>query len=165
VADQKAPAADQIAERLRTLEDREAIRDLIAQYGPLADSGSAAELAALWLDDGTYAVGAIGEANGRAEIAALIEGPAHQQLMAQGCAHLLGPVTIEIDGNLAMARGHSIVFRHTEAGFETARVAANRWELRRGLDGWQVTRRDNALLDGDAAARALLSPPVVRHQS
>ena len=33
------PAADTLAARLPALEDREAIRDLIARYGPAADSG------------------------------------------------------------------------------------------------------------------------------
>ncbi len=33
------PAADTLAARLQALEDREAIRDLIARYGPAADSG------------------------------------------------------------------------------------------------------------------------------
>jgi len=37
-----------LEERLQALEDREAIRALIARYGPLADSGDAAGVAALW---------------------------------------------------------------------------------------------------------------------
>ena len=37
-----------LEQRLRALEDREAIRNLIASYGALADCGAADELAALW---------------------------------------------------------------------------------------------------------------------
>lgn len=151
---------DSLAARLQVLEDREAIRSLIASYGPLADSGDAERLAALWQPDGTYAVGAMGEARGREQIAALITGRIHQSLMAQGCAHVLGPVAIALAGDYASARCHSVVFRHTETGFEAFRVSANRWELARGPDGWQVTHRDNAVLDGDAAAQALLNPGV-----
>ena len=148
---------ERLAERLRALEDREAIRDLIARYGPLADSGQAEAVAALFAEDGIYAVGGMGEAQGRAAIAVLISGPVHQSLMADGCAHVLTSPAIALEGDRAVARCHSIVFRHEDGEWAPVRVAANRWELTRGKAGWQVTRRDNALLDGSAASRALLS--------
>lgn len=149
-----------LSRRLQELEDREAIRELIASYGPLADSGHASALAELWIEDGTYGVGGMGNAEGREAIAGLIEGPVHQSLMAAGCAHLLGPVAIEIDGDRATARGHSLVLRHTGQGFEAYRVSANRWELVRSEGRWLVSHRENALLDGTEAARELLSPPA-----
>jgi len=144
--------------RLQALEDREAIRELIARYGPLADSGDAKGVSALWTEDGVYAIVGFGEARGRTEIAALIDGNNHRQLMGDGCAHVLGPVAIDLDGDKAIARGHSLVLRWTGTEFEVHRVAANCWELSRGQGGWLVTRRDNALLQGEAAAQALLHP-------
>jgi uncharacterized protein (TIGR02246 family) len=151
-----------LAARLQALEDREAIRELVAQYGPLADTGDAEALAALWCQDGTYEVVGFATAQGRAEIAAMIDGPVHRQLMADGCAHVLGPVAVRLDGDRATARGHSVVFRKAEAGFEAGfeavRVSANRWTLVRTEQGWRVSHRANALLDGDEAARILLSP-------
>lgn len=147
---------DSLETRLRTLEDKEAIRELIARYGPLADSGDSEGIVGLWADDGSYAVGGMTEAKGKAAIADLIDGETHRQLMRGGCAHLLGPVAIELNGDVAVARGHSIVFRNVGAGFEAWRVSANRWELERGDQGWQVRRRVNAPLDGSEAARALL---------
>jgi uncharacterized protein (TIGR02246 family) len=152
------------AARLRALEDREAIRELIAGYGPLADTGDAAGVAALWQDDGSHAVGGMEESVGRNAIAALIDGPIHRQLMADGCAHILSPVAIDLDGDRAMARGYSCVFRWTGESWQAARVSANRWELARGTMGWEVVRRDNALLNGDQAALSLLTPPTARHQ-
>jgi uncharacterized protein (TIGR02246 family) len=146
-----------LAQRLQVLEDREAIRTLIAQYGPLADSGDAAAVAALWAEDGEYAVAGFAAAKGHAQIAALIDGPVHRALMAQGCAHVLGPVAITLDGDKATARGHSVVFRHEAGTFAAHRVAANRWSLERRAAGWRVVHRANALLDGAAAARVLLS--------
>jgi ketosteroid isomerase-like protein len=148
---------DSLETRLRILEDKEAIRELIAHYGPLADSGDSEGVAALWAEDGSYAVGGMAAANGRAAIAGLIDGETHRQLMRSGCAHLLGPVAIELDGDVAIARGHSVVFRYINAGFEVWRVSSNRWELERGSEGWLVRRRVNAPLDGSEAARALLS--------
>lgn len=150
--------AERLAERLRALEDREAIRDLITRYGPLADSGDAAGVAALFAEHGVYAVGGMGEAHGHTAIAALIEGPVHHALMDDGCAHVLTAPIIELAGDRAVARCHSVVFRHEDGNWAAVRVSANRWELQRGVGGWQVARRDNALLDGSAAARLLLSP-------
>lgn len=142
--------------RLAELEDREAIRNLVASYGPLADSGDAEGVAALWAEDGVYAVGGFGENAGREAIAALIRAPFHQQLMQDGCAHALGPVHIQLDGARALAIGYSVVFRRAGKGFEAWRVSANRWELEKRNCRWQVRRRRNALLDGVAAARLLL---------
>ena len=151
--------------RLRALEDREAIRDLIAGYGPLADSGDARAVADLWTGDGVYEVLGFARAQGHEAIAGLITGPVHQALMARGCGHLLGPVTIVLDGDRAELRGHSVLFRRQDSGdgFEAYRVSANRWQLRRtaaaGHGGWRVTHRSNAVLDGDPAARLLLAAP------
>lgn len=144
--------------RLGELEDREAIRNLVASYGPLADSGDAEGLAALWTEDGIYEVGGFGENAGREAIAALIRAPFHQQLMRDGCAHVLGPVHIRLDGERALAIGYSVVFRRMGEGFEAWRVSANRWELEKHRGRWYVRRRRNALLDGDEAARVLLAP-------
>lgn len=149
--------------RLMALEDRAAIEALIASYGPLADSGDAAGLAKLWTEDGTYTVGGFGTATGHSEIAALIQGPTHQELMRTGCAHILSPHVIALDGDLASATGYSIVFRKQGNAFQPWRVSANRWELTRTRDGWRVRHRDNAPLDGSDAARALLSQPTDRH--
>lgn len=148
---------ESIAERLRTLEDREAIRDLIARYGPLADAGDPQAVAALWSEDGSYTVGGMGEARGRSAIAALISGPLHQSLLDDGCAHVLTSPAIDLAGDSAVARCHSVVFRHEDGEWVAVRVSANCWELARTSAGWRVVRRENALLDGAAAARALLS--------
>lgn len=147
--------AEDLADRLRALEDREAIRNLIARYGPLADSGQAAVVAQLWCEDGVYAVGGMGEARGHAAIAALIDGATHRALMAAGCAHVLGPVAVDLDGDDAVAWGHSLVVCTEDGGYRIVRASANRWQLRRTAKGWLVARRDNRLIDGGEAALAL----------
>lgn len=158
-------ALENLNRRLTAIEDREAIRDLIARYGSLADTGQAQALSALWTDDGVYEVVGFGRAVGHAAIAALIDGPVHRALMADGCAHALGPVAVDLDGDRAVARGHSVVFRCVSVSsmngvprFEAHRVSANRWALVRTDRGWRVTHRANALLDGAEAARTLLLP-------
>lgn len=148
--------------RLAALEDRESIRNLIASYGPRADSGDAAGAAALWEEEGVYAVGGFGEHAGRAAIGALIDGRTHRGLMSAGCAHVLSPVQVELDGDSALAIGYSCVFVRRDAAFEVYRVAANRWDLRKHDGQWRVLRRTNQLLDGEEAARVLLRNPAIR---
>lgn len=155
-----ADTLESLSARLRRLEDLEEIRALIAQYGPLADSGKAEKLSQLWREDGEYEIFAYATARGRKAIAKLIEDEDHQSLMADGCAHLLGPVAIELDGDNATARGHSVVLRHADHSFEVFRVSANKWNLERDSVGWRVVRRTNALLDGQEAARLLLAPAI-----
>lgn len=152
--------AESIESRLAALEDAEAIRNLIAFYGPLADSGQADAVAMLWEPDGIYAIAGIGEAKGRKAIADLITGPQHQSLMNAGCAHLLGPVAVSLSGTDAEAWGHSVVVRQDGGGFGIARASANHWVLRRSATGWRVVRRDNAVLDGDPSAFQLFSGAV-----
>lgn len=147
-----------LARRVRLLEDRETIRNLIAAYGPAADSGEVAAAAALWSKTGVYDVGGMGLSVGRAAIEALLMGETHQSLIRDGAAHVLSPLHLDINGDDAVAIGYSCVFRRRDGGFVADRVSANRWELRREDGTWRVTRRVNRLLDGAAEARDLLRP-------
>lgn len=138
------PMADSPARRLQRLEDAEAIRNLIAVYGPLADAGKADDVAKLWTEDGEYDVGGYGVAKGRAAIAGLIAGDTHRELMAAGCAHILSPHHIIIDRDRATATGNSMVLRRSGDRFEIWRASTNIWELERRNDGgWLVVRRVN----------------------
>ncbi|WP_176593646.1 nuclear transport factor 2 family protein [Sphingobium sp. EM0848] len=143
--------------RIAALEDREAIRELIARYGPLADAGDCAGAAALWTEDGIYEVGGFGSYQGRAAIQALLEGESHQGLIHGGAAHVLSPPVIDLDGDCAIAHTYSIVFRKCGDNWEAHRVSANLWQLVRTDEGWKVSRRVNRSLDGSEEARALNS--------
>lgn len=145
--------------RLRALEDREAIRDLIAAYGPLADAGDAAGVAALFAADGEYDVGGWGVLKGRDELMTIVENPTHQAWVEQGVAHVLSAPQISLAGESALAVNHSLVLlRQADETWQTVRAAANRWELARQSDGlWKITRRVNRLLDGSPDAKAILS--------
>ena len=149
-------ASNDLAARIAILEDREAIRDLIARYGPLADAGDCAGAAALWTEDGVYEVGGFGSYKGRAAIQALLEGESHQTLIHGGAAHVLSPPVIELSGDSATAQTYSVVFRKVGDCWEAHRASANMWHLVRTDRGWKVARRINRLLDGSADAHALL---------
>lgn len=150
-------ALDDIAARLAVLEDKEAIRSLIACYGPLADAGDCAGAAALWTHDGVYEVGGFGVYRGRAAIQVLLESESHQALIAGGSAHVLSAPVIALNGDVALAQTYSVVLRRAGDTWEAHRVAANEWRLlRTSEDGWRVAHRLNRLLDGSAEARELI---------
>lgn len=144
-----------IEERLQRIEDELEIRRLVSAYGPAVDSGDAAAVVALWTEDGVYDTDAI-RLEGHSGIAAMVEGSQHQGLIANGAAHILGAPHIVIDGDRAVVTQYSRVFRHTDAGFETYRVAANRWELIRTPEGWRATLRTVRLVNGSEEARSIL---------
>jgi SnoaL-like domain len=152
---------DDTAKRLGALEDRAAIADLIASYGPLADTGNGEALAQLWVEDGEYEIGGFGSVKGRAALAEMLESETHRDLMERGCAHVLSPHTITLSGDQATAIGYSIVMRKAGETYELWRVSANRWFLVRTADGWRVKRRENTTLDGSLDARQLLEMPNV----
>ena len=144
--------------RVRALEDRRAIIDLVSRYGPAADSGDGEALAALWAPDGRYRFD--DTVLERADLPGLVDIDTHRAFMAAGCAHVLSAPRIDIaaDGESAIAVNHSVVLTHEDGVWRPARVSANRWQLVRTDDGWRVAGREVRLLDGSAAARDLLRP-------
>ena len=132
-----------LADRIGRLEDIEAVRNLIASYGPAADRGDAQAVTDIWWPDGEYDVGGYGVAKGRQEIAGLIASETHKALMAQGCAHILSPHEITINGTSAEASGYSTVFRKIDTGFEAWRVSYNEWKFEKRDGEWRATLRVN----------------------
>ena len=141
--------------RLGRLEDERAVARLLAAYGPLADSGDA---------DGVYDIEAVRLA-GREGIRGMVRSPAHQEWIRRGCAHLVGPPHVTVDGDEAVAVCHSLMVVHDEGAYVVRRATANHWRLRRARDGesggggtgWLVTARTNSVLDGRAGSPALLN--------
>jgi uncharacterized protein (TIGR02246 family) len=147
---------DELSARLRELEDREAIRNLIASYGPAVDRGDSMGGAEFFAENGAYDVGGYGVHRGHAAIAELFDGDVHQGLIMNGASHFLSPMRIDLSGDAAVAVGYSVVFTWADGAFKAHRIAANRWELARTGGDWRVTLRVNRLLDGAEEARALL---------
>ena len=145
--------------RLQQLEDEREITRLITSYGPLVDSGSADEVAALWTENGVYDVGERYMGN-RAEIHDMVLSDDHQGLIGMGCCHFLGPVHVTVEGDTARAVCHSILLVHHKERYLPVRVGANHWELERTPDGWRTTRRRTRGLNGSAEAPQLLAAGI-----
>lgn len=153
-----AELADRVAAleaRLSRMEDERAVANLIASYGPLADSGNAEGTAALWEQDGVYDVDEL-LMTGREQIAAMVRSRHHRSWIEGGCAHLVGPPHVRVDGDEATAVCHSLMIVRRDSRYVVRRATANHWRLRKGPDGWHVTTRTNRVLDGRPESPELL---------
>lgn len=147
----------ELTARVEALEDRAAIVALMTTYGPAIDAGDADAVAQVWTEDGEYDVDT-GVMRGHAEIRAMVRGPMHQGFIRGGCAHILEPGDVVINGDTAVATCKSLLVTADGPGgpFTVARATANRWELVRIAGRWRCRRRVGRLLDGRPEARALL---------
>jgi hypothetical protein len=156
-------------DRLRAVEDTLAIYHLIASHPPAADTGTDGYYRNAFTTDGSIDLGGGKGANGNEAIAAIVKTPEHQAAIAGGLCHFAGLPRVELDGDTAVATSYlQIISPDRQAsprelsghgsttGFRIHRVGANRWELKRGKDGWKVTRRILRPLDGSDDAQALL---------
>jgi hypothetical protein len=149
---------DDLAARLRRLEDEAAIRRLLLTYGPSADAGLVASAARVWLEDGVYDWDAGAPPyEDRAAVQAMLEGDTHQGLIGSGVAHFAGPALIELEGDRATALTYSLIMRRDadQGRHYLWRVSAARWDLERHDGAWGVRRRTNRLMDETGAGRLL----------
>jgi hypothetical protein len=158
-----------LEERLRAVEDRFEILNLIANHPPAADTGTGAWYRDAFLPDAVTDLGGGKAARGNETIGATVERDEHQAAMAQGLAHFAGLPHIEIDGDTAVVTSYlqiltpnvsaepaALAGHGTSKGFRVHRVGANRWELRRTPQGWKIARRELRTLDGSPEAREIL---------
>jgi ketosteroid isomerase-like protein len=151
---------DALAQRVRLLEDHLAVTQLVAQYGPAVDSGSAEAAAELWTEDGAFDAVPWLQMRGRADIAAMVRTDGHHDLIEHGCGHVLTVPHVVVDGDEAVGRSYALNIRwdpDTDR-FWVARLSANTWRWARTPDGWRIAARVNAALDGTPEHRAMLVP-------
>jgi hypothetical protein len=162
-------ASRTIEDRIRAIEDRLEILNLIASHPPSADSGADYFTRSVYTADGVIDLGGGKGATGNEAIAAMVKEPGHQAAIAGGLAHFAGLPRIEIDGDNAVvtsylqiitphptAEPHEVPNHGVTKGFRIHRVGSNRWELVRTAAGWKIKRRTLRPLDGSEPARELL---------
>jgi hypothetical protein len=167
--DREQAARGAIEDRLRAIEDRLEIYNLIASHPPTADTGAGSHARTMYAEDAVVDLGGAKIATGSDAIAAMVQAPGHQAAIAGGLAHFAGLPHIELNGDAAVVTSYlQILTPHptaepvelsnhgVSAGFRIHRVAANRWELLRTAAGWKVKRRTLRPLDGSEPARQLL---------
>jgi hypothetical protein len=167
---QRTTESRTIDERLRAIEDRLEILNLIASHPPSADTGADYYTVQVYADDGVFDRGeTLPGGKGNKEIAAGMKSPGHQAAIAGGLAHFAGLPHIAVDGDAAVVTSYLQILTPQESGepvevpnhgasrgFRIHRVAANRWELVRTGQGWKIKRRTLRPLDGSEPARQIL---------
>lgn len=164
--------------RLREIEDRLAIYDLIASHPPSADTGADYYTRAVYVEDGVFDRGeGLEGAVGNEAIAAMTRTPAHQEAIHGGLAHFAGLPHIVLDGDRAFVTSYLQILQpdalgadrdlpnHGKSrGFRIHRVAANRWTLERTPEGWKIRSRKLRPLDGSAPAREILEQALAGYR-
>lgn len=146
-----------IEARLLELEDRQAIYQVVCGYGYAVDGLNANAVGECYEDDGIYAVGDIGNIEGREMIEAITRDPGHLAYVGAGCAHMSTLPFVVIDGDRAVATCHTMVNMHGDDGFFIGRLSASRIQLARQPDGgWKIVHRQNYMLDGNPKGSRLL---------
>jgi SnoaL-like domain len=156
--------------RLRLIEDRFEIYNLIASHPPSADTGAGDYTASVWTEDVVFDRGAaFPRPTGRAAIAAGSSQPEHRRALEQGIAHFAGLPYVRVTGDTAFAISYLQILvpdrigpefevpnHGSSRGFHVHRVSANRWEFVRTSEGWKIKRRTLRSLDGAPEAREIL---------
>ena len=151
MSDDLEPRVDDLARRVRALEDELAVHRVIVRYGFAVDTGDADGAAAVFTEDTVYDVDGPLLMEGRQAVRNMVQGSRHQAMLPN-CAHQIGPAVVEIDGDRAVATGYSRVYVRRPAGIEIYRVSFNRWELERRDGEWLIARRTTRLLGHEEAA-------------
>ncbi|MDE2597173.1 MAG: nuclear transport factor 2 family protein [Sphingomonadales bacterium] len=146
--------------RLRVAEDTLEILNLLNSYGPLVDSGSAAEAAALWAPGGGYnfsgGISGGTRLEAPAELVAMYQSEGHMGLVNTGVSHFTGTPKVVVKGDEASAVGYSFVVLKEGDRWFLWRGAVNEWALVRTADGWRIRERFNRTLDGGADSHAVM---------
>jgi hypothetical protein len=159
-----------LEERVREIEDRLEIYNLIAGHPPSADTGAGDYTASVWTEDGEFDRGAdFPVPKGREAIAAGSSSPEHRRALEQGIAHFAGLPYVSVTGDTAFAISYLQIVvpdrvgpefdvpNHGKTrGFHIHRISANRWDFVRTPAGWKIKRRRLRSLDGSEEARDIL---------
>ena len=159
-----------LEERIRILEDRFEIYNLIASHPISADTAAKAHIRSMYDEDGIMDLGGTKSAAGNENISNMSQRQAHQDAIAAGIAHLVGLPYVEISGDTAVVTSYlQVITPHptadpvdvpahgTSPGYRIHRVGANRWELLRTQTGWKIKRRSYRSLDGTQPALDILN--------
>ena len=126
-----------IETRIRRLEDRQALSDLVATYGRVVDDRDLDALRALWTDDAVFE-STVGPVSGRDEV---VDHYVERMRMFEASFHIPHSQTVEFASD---DEAHGIVTAHAELGMpDGAFWVALRYHdrYRRTAEGWRFVER------------------------
>ena len=124
-----------------SIEDKDAIRELMAEYCFRLDDAQYEDMAALFTEDGTWDT-AFGKATGRAEIAKLAADiRARAGANRPRAAHLVTNIVIALDGANARVRSNWMVMQNSPDGPKIGSGGAYADEIVQRNGGWLLRYR------------------------
>jgi hypothetical protein len=134
---------EELERRVRALEDREAIRELIARYSFEVDCGDPPEWGSVFSADVEMEAGKLGVSRGLDEIERRFSRAEHLDAIRQGSQHSYSNLVVELDpdGDAATAWGYACVHVKREGRFDHHTLGVNRWRLKREDGGWKIVER------------------------
>jgi len=156
--------------RLRAVEDKLAIYELIASHPPSADTGHADYTSSVYSEYGVFDRGpTLDGAEGAKAIAAFIQRPAHDEAIRGGLAHFAGLPLVDLRGDVAIVTSYLMIVHldhdgkprdlpnhGASTGYRIHRVVVNRWELERRHGRWMIAKRTLLPVDGSDRQQELL---------
>ena len=125
---------------MSALEDREAIRELLARYCFLLDGYHLAEFAALFTADGEW-ISRNGSAKGPADIERLLRGMVPEPAPGKRRKHFTTNVIIDLAGDSATVVSNFLVVRDSDAGPVIAVAGTYDDIVVRTGEGWKFKSR------------------------
>ena len=146
-----------LKKKLQILEDKEAIRDVLARYAFNADLNRTENFVKLWTDDGTFTSDAAGKKlvfKGKKEIGNHLLDPLHQSYTNRS-QHLQVNYVINVEGDTASATGFQLISRRWEGGFGIVRCAFRSFRFRR-VDGRWLIQESISIATGEPDCQKLV---------
>jgi len=148
---------DELERRLRALEDREEIRELVARYAYEVDCGEPPDWASVFSPDIEMEAGKLGVSRGLAAIEQRFTRAEHLDAIRDGSQHAYSNVVVDldVDGDRATAWGYACVHTRRDGSWHIYTLGVNVWTLRREADGWRFVGRERREV-GEGGWRALI---------
>jgi len=102
----RTDAAKTIEDRIRAIEDRLEIYNLIASHPPSADTGAQSYVQSIYTEDGVLDLGSAKRADGNQAVSQIVARPEHGQAIKGGLAHFAGLPHVTIDGDRAVVTSY-----------------------------------------------------------
>jgi len=129
-----------LTKRVEELEDERAIRLLLNNYALAVDGNNADSMAALYAEDCEIDVDSALFFHGREDAKRIVTGEVHQSILPN-CVHMMGPWSIAISGDRAVATGYATIFVRENGVVGIWRQAYGRWELVKREGRWEIFKR------------------------
>ena len=148
----------ELARRLQALEDREAIRELIARYSFEVDCGDPPDWGAVFSRDVEMEAGKLGVSRGLVGIAQRFSRAEHLETIREGSQHAYSNVVVELGPGDDEARAWGYACVHVKRGgaWTHHTLGVNRWRLRREDGGWRILERSRREV-GEAEWRTIVA--------